>query len=106
LSDFWNIPAPYPCGRFDKDADLAFTFDFASFVSLAGTALTLSDVLVVDADPKLTIVKSVAGTKATLRIKRSATPATIGDRLKFTLRPVLSDLQQDDWTYLLQLVEN
>jgi hypothetical protein len=103
---FWNIPAPYPCGRFDKDADLAFTFDFASFVSLAGTALTLTDVGVIDADPKLTITKSVTGTKATLRIKRSGVAATLGDRMKFTLRPVLSDLQQDDWTYMLQLVEN
>ena len=97
--------APYPWREFDPDAKLVFTFDFADFVALAGEGLTLASVDVVDLDPGLEqwgAPGSITAAVFTMRLQRSAFETTKQD-LRFTLRPVLSDGQRDDRTFILRL---
>ena len=99
--------APYPWREFDPDAKLAFTFDFSDFAALAGEGLTLASVDVVDLDPALEqwgAPASIADAVFTMRLQRSALETTKQD-LRFTLRPVLSDGQRIDRTFILRLTE-
>lgn len=104
----WNPTGrPFPWRNFDPDAITKFTFDFAEYVTLSGPNLTLATCTVEDASPLLDIDgPSIDGNVVTIEVKRSAEVAKSGASMPFTLRPVLSDGQQNDWTRLLILREN
>lgn len=103
---FWSYTgAPFPWGPFDPEDDLAFTFDFSQFAALAGTSLTVASVVPM-LDPLLEVVDvpSLAAGVYTIRLKRNADPLPAGKtQMQFTLRPVLSDGQGTDRTFILRL---
>lgn len=103
----WNdAGAPFPWREFDPEAKLAFTFDFSDFVTAAGVGLTLASVGVIlpATLEEWGAPHSVTGNVLTMRLARSAEPVpAYGGDLLFTLRPVLSDGQQDDRSFILRL---
>lgn len=106
ITNFWTTVNGVRQGPFDQDDSLNFSFDAADFIEAAGPDLTLSSCAVI-VDPKLKLVADSApvGTIKTVRIERDPlVTATIGDRMKITVRPVLSDGQHQDTDYFLVLV--
>jgi hypothetical protein len=105
-TEYWKKTGPYaPWGEFDKDAELAFSFDGAAWAAASGTNLTVQSFTVL-ADGRLTITaQALLAGEMTIKIKKAdpSVAADIGQFLAFTLRMFLSDGQHDDRTFFLQI---
>lgn len=103
MSNFWSIPAQYPCGPFDLDAVLNFSFDFADWAAKAGPNTTVATVEVRDGDGLTFSGQSLNAGVFTVQVRKTDPGTGKGLRIPFTLRVNLSDGQQDDRTFMLEM---
>lgn len=108
MADFFrDTGAPGPWGPFDKDAKLHFDFSVADWVALSGTGLTLVSVEFLPSTIFTIDRKVFTPDGASVRFRvQCADPTTVKKALHpFTMRMVLSDDQQDDRTFYLQVTD-
>ena len=103
MNNFWNIPAPYPCGPFDLDAELNFSFDFSRWAVASGPGVTVQEVTVINGDGLTFSGSSLDAGVFTVRISKTDPATGKGLRIPFTLRATLSDGQRDERTYMLEM---
>lgn len=103
MINFWNIPAQYPCGPFDLDAILNFSFDFSPWAAKSGPGVTVASVSIINGDGLTFTGNALDAGVFTVQIRKIDPLTGKGEKFPFTLRTVLSDGQQDDRTFMLEM---